>query len=261
MKYFGAHVGTQGYYPNALKCAIEHGMTAIQIELGDLTKGTVRNPDQKETTEYLNLLHENDIKVFVHMPYILNTANPTKPGWVKKIFSDWIGVADKLECSGIVWHPGSHKEATMEQGVENFQKFIEYLLPKTEMLLLPENTAGSGTAIANDLPRLFDMIEMFPVDRVKITFDSCHAWASGFDLASLAERTWLHAREDRIGLVHANNSEAPFGSHRDKHASIAQDSTIPSDLLKQVYGILSSIPHVLERNQLNLDELEILKSL
>lgn len=261
MQYFGSHVSTKAGYAAAMKCAVEHKMTSIQIELGDLTRGTTRNPDQLDVKEYQALREEHGIKVFVHMPYVLNTAHPEKLGWCKKVFKDWIGVGEKLGIDGLVWHPGSHKDLSMEDSIKVFQDFVNYLLEKTNILLLPENTAGAGTAIANDVKRLFDIIETFPKDRVKITLDTCHAWASGLDLRTTADKIWLHANEDRIGLVHANNSLDPLASHRDRHASIL-NGEIPTEDLVKVLSYLSNVPQVLERSkELPLEEVEVLRNL
>ena len=58
--------------------------------------------------------------------------------------------------------------------------------------------------------------------------DTCHLFAAGYDIASTAglEETWQHAGMllgwENIPVMHANDSKAPFGSHRDRHEEIGK---------------------------------------
>jgi len=61
--------------------------------------------------------------------------------------------------------------------------------------------------------------------------DTCHAYASGEDLAGIVDR--VTATTGRIDLVHCNNSRDEFGSGRDRHASI-ETGTIDPELLLDV---------------------------
>src|SRR3972149_4198589 len=67
--------------------------------------------------------------------------------------------------------------------------------------------------------------------RVGVVIDTCHAWASGEDMATLVDR--IRAATGRIDLVHGNDSRDPHGSSRDRHANLG-DGEIPPDVLAAV---------------------------
>jgi len=263
VKYFGAHLSAVGSYVSALEQAIALNINAVQVFFHPPTSGKIRKATDEEAAEFASLVEKHDLKVYIHMPYVFNTCHHQKIGWAKKSFSDTIRQAIQMKVTGIVWHPGSHKDdSTMEKGIQIFQSFIEYLLKKTEgkVLLLPENTAGLGTAIGNDLDRLLRIMDPFPTDQVKMTLDYAHSWATGSNWEDSKTATDLLKKAgDRIGLIHCNNNPTPLGSHRDIHSSICEDNSITSVALKEVIKTFAHVPHVLERSVgAPEDELEVL---
>ena len=58
--------------------------------------------------------------------------------------------------------------------------------------------------------------------------DTCHLLAAGFDIATAAGLRLAVERADeclglsRVHLIHANDSQAALGSHRDRHAGIGE---------------------------------------
>jgi deoxyribonuclease-4 len=261
MQYYGAHVSTAISYKDALEYAVVSGFNTVQIALGSMVKANLVIPSQEDMVQCQELIKHNRLKVYVHMPYTLNLCHPQRLGWAKSVFKSWCEVAEAMGCTGIVMHPGSHKERTLEEGLQSLKEFIQWLMIKTKLQILLENTAGAGTACGNDVARLVGFINQFNCQQVKMTLDTCHAWAAGMDYTQQETLDYLESIKDRIGLVHANNSKDSLGSHRDRHSSITTDETIPSVALIQVFKVLSVIPHVLERADGDLaEELKVLSS-
>ena len=94
---------------------------------------------------------------------------------------------------------------------------------------LMENSAGAGATIGrslDELATLFDRLDAHP--RLGICLDSCHLFVSGVDVSKKDELDRLVKDVDaRIGLdrlraLHVNDSAAPLGSNRDRHANIGE---------------------------------------
>ena len=92
-----------------------------------------------------------------------------------------------------------------------------------------ENTAGAGATIGRsigELALLYDRLEGHP--RLGVCLDSCHLFASGYDVTDPdALDAMLDELDGAIGLdrlraLHINDSAAPLGSNRDRHANIEE---------------------------------------
>jgi deoxyribonuclease-4 len=95
--------------------------------------------------------------------------------------------------------------------------------------LCMENTAGAGGTIGRsveELATLYERLDRHP--RLGICLDSCHLYASGYDVTKREELDRVLDEVDRsIGLdrlrvLHVNDSKAPVGSNRDRHENIGE---------------------------------------
>jgi deoxyribonuclease-4 len=93
--------------------------------------------------------------------------------------------------------------------------------------LCMENTAGTGGTIGRsleELAALYEALDRQP--RLGICLDSCHLFASGYDVTDRAELDRaITELDDSIGLdrlrcLHVNDSKTPLGSNRDRHDNI-----------------------------------------
>ena len=96
-------------------------------------------------------------------------------------------------------------------------------------LLLIENTAGAGGTIGRSIDELaiiVDRLDRHP--HLGLCLDSCHLYASGYDVTDRDELDRVVDEVDRrIGLdrlraLHVNDSKEPLGSNRDRHDSIGK---------------------------------------
>jgi deoxyribonuclease-4 len=90
-----------------------------------------------------------------------------------------------------------------------------------------ENSAGTGGTIGRSIPELARLVDALDGhERLGICLDSCHLYASGYDvtdpaaLDSLVDEVAATIGLDRLRALHINDSETPLGSNRDRHADV-----------------------------------------
>lgn len=221
----GAHVSPG----DPLGAAAAIGADIVQIFLSN--PQSYKAPKPRDDAE---ALRASDVGIYVHAPYIMNPVNPNNRIRIpsRKTIADTMKAAAAIGAKGVVVH-GGHvgDDEDLAVGLERWRKVFESADEPWEVPLLIENTAGGGNAVVRELANygpLWDEIGEF---NVGVVLDTCHAWAAGEDLTTAVET--VRAATGRIDLVHCNNSRDPRGSHRDRHANLA-DGEIPEDLLVAV---------------------------
>ena len=184
-------------------------------------------------------LSEASLEVYIHAPYGINVASANNRIRIpsRKLLSQQLAAAAAVGARGLIVHGGYVTGGVDEnEGYANWRKAVERI--ERPIPLLIENTAGGDHAMARGLPalqRLWDAIGDLPegdgTGPVGFCLDTCHAYASGEDLAGIVDR--VKAVTGRIDLVHCNNSRDEFGSGRDRHAAI-ESGTIDPELLLDV---------------------------
>ncbi|HKC19755.1 MAG TPA: deoxyribonuclease IV, partial [Candidatus Dormibacteraeota bacterium] len=125
--------------------------------------------------------------------------------------------------------------------------------PKSARLLI-ENNAGLGGCVGARFEEIAQMLSAVDNDkRVAVCFDTCHAFASGYDERNTAEVKKTIDELDRVvGLsrvqvIHCNDSVTGLGSNRDRHANIG-DGQIGEEGFKALLHEprLAKLPFILE---------------
>ncbi|NLW46175.1 MAG: deoxyribonuclease IV [Firmicutes bacterium] len=133
--------------------------------------------------------------------------------------------------------------------------------------MLFENQSGAGGEIAGKFEAIQELIAgVNEPDRVGVCFDTCHAFAAGYDLSNREgwEET-LSIVEKTVGLssikiFHLNDSMGPLGSHLDRHQHIGIgtigldgfDYLVNHEKLNQLPGILETPQKTAEDDLKNL---------
>jgi deoxyribonuclease-4 len=121
-------------------------------------------------------------------------------------------------------------------------------------MILLENTAGSGTHLGYTLGQLKRMMEgAKDRKRIGICFDTCHAFAAGYDLSNRegVEKTIGNLDKnlglERLKVIHTNDSKYPLGSQKDRHMHIGE-GYIGLEGFKIIvnHKYLKSLPFILE---------------
>jgi deoxyribonuclease IV len=195
--------------------------------------------------------------VLCHALYLCNFAAPDDEIYQKSLAAlrNTMQVACAIGADAVVVHVGSHLGSGFEHGLERVVPAMEQVLELSndETWLLMENSAGAGGTIGrsvDELATIYERLGCHP--RLGICLDSCHLYVSGIDVTDAAQLdTLLDEVDSSIGLdrlraLHVNDSAAPLGSNRDRHANIGEG------LLGEKLGVflgnprLQGLPAVLE---------------
>ncbi len=235
----GAHVSQAGGLANAIERGVERGCEAIQIfnQSPRMWRPTVY--DQDDYAEFLEAMAPTRIKaVLIHAVYLLNCASEDKEIRTKSLASleQSLNVGTGIGSVGVVLHPGSAKQGDVPKAIRRAGKVIGEALGRTEKCdLLLENTAGAGGTLGRSFEELEALLDASGGDRrLGLCLDSCHVFASGYDIRTPKGLTETLDECDRIvGLdrlraTHVNDSMTPLGSNRDRHAILGEGELGPS---------------------------------
>jgi deoxyribonuclease-4 len=171
--------------------------------------------------------------VVCHALYLCNLAAPDDEVYGKSIqtIRSTLGAARAIGADGVIFHVGSHLGAGFEVGLDRTTEALEQILAGSEgdTWLLMENSAGTGGTIGRSLSELQTLLERLDRHpRLGICLDSCHLYASGYDVTDPQEVDKLVGELDagigldRLRALHVNDSAAQLGSNRDRHANIGE---------------------------------------
>ena len=252
---FGAHCS--GGIKKALGNGIAMGAETVQLFVQSPRTWRFPAHDEADLEAFRTQREEAHLPVFVHALYLVNLAAPDDSIYSKSIetMRATVDAACAIEADGVVFHVGSHLGAGLDVGLERAVPAIEQVLERCNerTWLLVENSAGAGGTIGRSLGELAAIYERLGGHpRLGICLDSCHLYVSGVDVTDAAALdALLDELDDSIGLdrlraLHVNDSAAPLGSNRDRHANIGEG------LLGERLGVflgnarLQGLPAVLE---------------
>jgi deoxyribonuclease-4 len=273
--FIGAHTIDVGGIHMAVRRAANAGMTALQVFTAKPMFYNERISVRPERAErFRAALAATEIRpehVVAHGAYVLNVATPDEAKWARA--RD--GLAKELERSrtlgiGIVcFHPGAATDGDRVAAARRIAMAIVHALesvPGGDTRLLVENTAGAGATMARTAAEVGEILRHVPKRlraRTGYGLDTCHLWASGYDIAAShdAFRAVLDEFEEATGempgFFHLNDSEGDRASNRDRHVLIG-DGKIgmnPFDWL--LHDPRSrGVPLILETPQLNMQVAE-----
>ena len=261
MKRVGAHVSIAGGVENAPLNAREIGARAFamftrnqrQWHSAELSPGSVEA--FRQNCADAGFLPEH---ILPHDSYLINLGNPEPDKLEKsrKAFITEMGRAEALGLSMLNFHPGSHlnlvgEEECLRLIAESVNLSLEGTHGVTAVI---ENTAGQGSNLGcrfEHLAMIVDLVE--DKTRIGVCLDTCHLFASGYDLRTPESFDSMLAEFDRIvGLrflrgMHLNDAKQPLGSRVDRHACIGK-GMIGIDAFAHImqHPALDEIPLILE---------------
>ena len=230
----GLHVSISGSLDLAFDRALEIGCTTFQIFTRNPNQWKF-NPIPDEVAEaFMRKRKESGMrKIVAHMPYLPNLASPLAA--TQKVsrasLEAEVKRCDSLGIDYLVTHLGSHLGAGSAQGVRNVSTAVNKALAasKGETVILLENMAGQKNSVGSSFEELAAIIDgVSEKERVGVCFDTCHAFASGFDLGSPgAVRQTMALFEEivrlqRLKVVHLNDSKGPLGGKLDRHENVGE---------------------------------------
>lgn len=259
MPIIGAHVSAAGGLYKAFENAKAIGARAIQIFGASPRQWVGKFPEHDVIEQFKTEYKASNIScVFLHAPYLANLASPN-PFVVKQSIASLVlhlKIAEAIGAQGLIFHPGSGKgmenKKALKQVSDNMKKVLMGVPGKSELII--ENTAGGGNKVGATLQDLKDMLNGAKNPRVKICFDTAHAYESGLieeytpkNIKSLFDAFDKTIGLDKLSAIHANDSKTPMNSHNDRHENIGKGCIGISgfkNLAKEKR--LHSIPFILE---------------
>ncbi len=229
----GAHVSPAGGPANAVRNGEERGCQAIQFFNQSPRAWRARVYTDEEIAAYRDALEGSPVQAtLIHAVYLLNCASEDRELRDKSLNALTIALrsGDALGVQGVVIHAGSALKSGVDEAIGRAAAVIREALAESERCPLHlENTAGSGGTLGRSFRELADLIDKAGGDqRLGMCLDSCHLYASGFDvrtpesLTEVIDECATAVGLDRLGSLHINDSKTGLGSNVDRHAPLGE---------------------------------------
>jgi deoxyribonuclease-4 len=268
---FGTHPVDNGGIHMAVFRSWNAGLRSVQIFTaipkfyGD--KSSIR-PDRVE--RFREALAKTGMKpehVMVHAAYVLSVATADPAMWSRAA----AGLAKEMERSTelgvgqVCFHPGSATDGNPKAAAERVADAMIVALNRIDspVRLLVENTAGAGRTLGRSAEEVGDILSYIPNElrrRTGYGLDTCHLYASGYDIAESPDRLraildeFERATGEKPAFFHLNDSEGALGSNRDRHVLLGK-GRIGVEPFRWLFADPRSqdIPLMLETPQINID--------
>jgi deoxyribonuclease IV len=229
----GAHVSPAGGPAKAVERGVQKGARAIQIfnQNPRAWKPTVYSDEQVSAFHAAMAASDVDA-LLIHAVYLLNAASEEREFQEKTLasLSASLRAGDALGAVAVVLHPGSAKAGEVGPAIARAGKVIKEALAESENCPLHlENTAGAGGTLGRSFEELAELLDAAGGGaRLGVCLDSCHLYASGYDIRTAQGLTDVLDQFDdvvglgRLGSLHLNDSQTGLGSNRDRHANVGQ---------------------------------------
>jgi deoxyribonuclease-4 len=230
----GVHVSIAGSIDKAVDRAQEKGCDTFQIFTRNPRGWKIKKLTETDTGRFVEKVERSGIFPPVdHMPYLPNLAAPTDDVYKKSVpaLIEELKRCDALKIPYLVTHLGSHRGYGKAEGLRRIvdainTAFSEVVIGDGVMLLL-ENTAGTKNSMGGtfeDIRHIMDRIGH--KERIGICFDTCHAFAAGYELRTekSLNATMQHFDGviglEHLKLIHLNDAKAGLNSRLDRHEHI-----------------------------------------
>ncbi len=230
----GAHMSISGGYEQAIIRGGSIGCTAIQIFTKSSRQWAAKPILPEQATIFKKTLQESSVQsVFAHASYLINIGSADAQ-LAKKSATALIEELNRCHTLGIpylVLHPGAFVKSTIAESLSLISQCLTYVLEKDvgKTIILLENTAGQGSSIGSTFEQLrliYDSVKH--KKRLGFCFDTCHAFAAGYDFSTIEsyKDLWKHFDEvlgiQNLKAFHINDSVKERNSHVDRHAHIGK---------------------------------------
>lgn len=231
----GAHMSIAGGVGNAFLEGKKVDCDAIQI----FTKSSRQWASKPYTKEEIEQFHRNRKEtgigaVVAHDSYLLNMGSPDAALRKRSVaaFIDELERCEVLAVTNLIAHPGAHVGAGELDGIKTIAKSLDEVhkaCPGYGAEVTLEITAGQGSNLGYRFEQIANIIDATKEsDRLRVCFDTEHAFAAGYDLRTKEgyERTFGEFDEiigvERLAAFHLNDSKKEFHSRVDRHEHIGK---------------------------------------
>ena len=233
----GAHVSPAGGPANAVQRGVERDCRSIQIFNQNPRAWKPRVYSDEEVAAFHEAIDASDVDAtLIHAVYLLNCASEDTEIRGKSLtaLTAALQAGDALGAVGVVLHPGSALKdgGPVGEAITRAAETIAEALEESENCSLHlEDTAGAGGTLGRSFEELASLIEQAGGGkRLAVCLDSCHLYASGYDIATADGLSAVIDEFDsvvgleRLASLHFNDSATPLGSNVDRHAPPGEGS-------------------------------------
>jgi deoxyribonuclease-4 len=231
----GFHVSIAGSISNSVDNAKDIGCSAFQI-FSRNPRGWVAKPlVPEDVAAFKRKMAASGIdktSTAVHMPYLPNLSGPVGELYTKSV-ETLTGEIERTRTLGIpylVIHLGSHLGRGSDAGINQLVNAVTSANDRAKkrgetVTVLLENNAGQKNSIGAIFEELGGILDRLGT-HCAICLDTCHAFASGYDMRTVQDvEKMLSVFDGSIGLkalklVHLNDSKGVVGSNLDRHEHI-----------------------------------------
>ncbi len=235
----GFHVSIAGSLSNSVRNAEGIGCTAFQIFTRN-PRGWIAKPlEMKDVDEFKSKLDNSHIdkkNIVVHMPYLPNLAAPKGESYdkSKKVLCEEIIRCYLLDIPYLILHLGSHLGLGQKNGIKQIVDACNFALDNfnssyrrhLRLNILIENSAGQKNSIGSSFNEIKDILDELNDKTFGVCFDTCHAFASGYDIRSSEKviETMNNFNEiiniEKLKVLHLNDSKGKINENKDRHQHI-----------------------------------------
>lgn len=248
----GVHCSVAGGLENAFTEAARLGIDTFQIFTRNQRQWKAKPISEEEKNKFAAAWKQSEVKIiFSHCSYLLNLAAADSAAQKKAIdaLTEEVIRCTKLGLSFCVLHPGAAGEQDKETAMKIIARGLKAVLKNTsasKVKIALENTAAQGSSVGGTFENLKFICDETGSDRIRYCFDTCHAFAAGYEISTRTgiEDT-LHQFDKVCGLkqlsaFHLNDSKGDLGSHLDRHDHIGKGKL---GLVPFRY-IMQNFPHI-----------------
>lgn len=231
----GAHMSIAGEVGESLNRGKQAGCDCVQIFTKSSRQWASKPYSEQQIATFKRNQRETGISlVIAHDSYLLNLGAPDGALRQKSVngFIDELERCEALGVPYLVAHPGSHVGSGEDTGIKTIARSIDEAHSackgfKTRIAL--EITAGQGSNLGCNFQQMGRIIDaVVENDRLRLCFDTEHAFAAGYDLRSAEgyENTFSELDKcigiEKIVAFHLNDSMKDFNSRVDRHQHIGK---------------------------------------
>jgi deoxyribonuclease-4 len=231
----GAHMSIAGGVQNAILQGKDVGCETVQIFTKSSRQWNAKPLSEEEIARFRTAKEETGItRVVAHDSYLYNFAAPNESLRKKSVAGliDEMHRCEALSVAYLIAHPGAHVGAGEEAGIKTIAKSIDEMhkaCPGFTTQLAIEITAGQGSNLGYKFYQVRQIIDATKApERLRVCFDTEHAFAAGYDLRSKEgyDRTFAEFDEvigfDRLVAFHINDAKKDLGCRVDRHEHIGK---------------------------------------
>ncbi|MGZ5510394.1 MAG: deoxyribonuclease IV [Nitrososphaeraceae archaeon] len=262
----GFHVSITGSISNSIKNAESIGCSAFQIFTRNPRGWRAKSLKMNDVKEFKSKINDSYIDkndVVVHIPYLPNFAAPDGESYNKSkdILAQEIIRCFELDIPFLILHLGSHLGFGEKNGINQIVNACNFALDNfhssyrrhLRLNILIENSSGQKNSIGSKYEEIRDILDVLNDRKFGVCFDTCHAFASGYDLRT-AEKVieTMNNFNDIINIknlkvLHLNDSKGKINEKKDRHQHIGLGSIGKEGLMEVLKNKhFQNIPIIME---------------